>query len=252
MATDKFNLENLDTEALTERLNAALEDEETSRSVLLVGGGALALFGLTRLTPIGLLLSLVGGGLVYLGAQKKSLATYGRELSNMTIARGGSAIDVEKTIIVNRPHDEVYRFWHDFRNLARFMKHIEGVDVLDDKRSVWRAKLFRGTPTVEWHAETIEDIPNQRISWRSFPDSDVETFGSVRFESVHGGTATEVRVLMEYRPPGGPIAKLLNPALNSMIQEDLRRFKRMVEGRDESVGATQRDVSVGTPRFDYE
>jgi uncharacterized membrane protein len=231
------HLQNLDAHELREQLVEAIEDEETSRTVLLVGGGALALFGLTRMSPLGIVLSLVGGGLAYLGTQRKSIADYGRQARKVAAERIermdlGGTVDIEETVIVERPPEEVYAYWRNFRNLQRWMKHIESVEVLPDGRSRWCAVLFEGAPAVEWDAETVEDVPNQRISWRSLPDGDIETFGTVRFEPT-AGRGTRVHLTLQYRPPGGRIvATAMSPAVQYMAREDLRRFKHILEVGD--------------------
>lgn len=232
MATD-LDLRSIDTDEMKRRLMQMAEDEEASRLLLFVAGGALALFGLTRLSIPGAIVAAAGGGLVYLGSQQRSLAQISRGAMEMTRRTRAlpTSIDVEKTVIVHRPVEEVYAFWRNFSNLGRFMSHIESVRCHgeDDRWSTWRAQLFQGSPVVEWEAEMIEDVRNERIAWRSLPDSDVETNGTVRFEPVMGGRATEVRLIMEYIPPMAGAFRLLNPAISQMVKEDLRRFKHMLE-----------------------
>jgi len=149
-----------------------------------------------------------------------------------TSAPTDRAIHVTRTITINRSPEEVYQFWHDFQNLPRFMVHLESVHVIDEKRSHWIAKAPAGTK-VEWDAETIDDRPNELIAWRSLPSADVDNSGSVRFRPAPGGRGTEVRVEMQYAPPGGvigsTIAKLFGEEPGQQVQEDLRRFKQVME-----------------------
>ena len=139
---------------------------------------------------------------------------------------------VKKAITVNRPPEEVYRFWHDFRNLPRFMKHLEDVRVTGNRRSHWKAKAPAGT-TVEWDAEVVDDRPNELIAWRSLEGADVDNWGSVRFAPAPGGRGTEVRVELDYAPPGGAlgatVAKLFGEEPEQQMQDDLRRFKQVLE-----------------------
>jgi uncharacterized membrane protein len=112
------------------------------------------------------------------------------------------------------------------------MQHIRSVNVIDDKRSHWVAK-GPGGKSVEWDAEIINDIENQLIGWRSLPGSDVESGGSVRFEETPGRPGTQVRISLQYNPPGGSIgaalAKLIGQDPKKQIQQDLRRFKHLME-----------------------
>lgn len=141
-------------------------------------------------------------------------------------------VRVRKVIIVNRSPEEIYRYWRDFQNLPRFMKNLESVQVLSEERSHWVAK-GPGGKKVEWNAEIIEDRPNERIAWRSFEGADVPNSGSVSFEPAPGGRGTLVRVEMQYSPPGGLLgatfAKLFGRAPEQQIEEDLRRFKQVME-----------------------
>jgi uncharacterized membrane protein len=55
-------------------------------------------------------------------------------------ALGGSAgIHVDESVTINRPIEELYRFWRNLENLPRFMRHLESVERITD-RSRWRAK----------------------------------------------------------------------------------------------------------------
>jgi uncharacterized membrane protein len=68
-------------------------------------------------------------------------------------------IRVEDSIQINKPADELYRFWRSFENLPRFMTQHVAVERCDgDTRSHWRVKSVGGT-TFEWDAEIINDIP---------------------------------------------------------------------------------------------
>ena len=141
-------------------------------------------------------------------------------------------VHLRRSITVNRSPEEVYRFWRDFENLPRFMAHLEAVQVLDERRSRWVAKAPAGSKA-EWDAEIVEDVPNQRIVWRSLAGSEVPNEGSVRFVPAPGGRGTEVHVELRYRPPGGrfaaTVAKLFGEEPGQQVAGDLRRFKQVME-----------------------
>ena len=86
-----------------------------------------------------------------------------------------------KNMAVNRAPEECYRFWHDFANLPRFMKHVETVQVSGDKPIALEVKIAGGK-TLEWDAEITSDVPDRAIEWRSVGATDIENSGSVRFE----------------------------------------------------------------------
>ena len=139
-------------------------------------------------------------------------------------------IRIRKTITIDRPRDEVYRFWRNFENLPRFMQHLERVRVLDARRSRWIARAPVGE-SVEWTAELLEDHPNELIVWRSVDGAAVPNTGSVQFTPANGGTA--VLVELRYQPPGGRlaalVAKLFGDEPESQVGSDLRRLKQVLE-----------------------
>ncbi|HZW22586.1 SRPBCC family protein [Noviherbaspirillum sp.] len=139
---------------------------------------------------------------------------------------------LEKSITVNRPPEECYRFWHDFTSFPRFMKHLESVELTGNNRMHWKAKGPAGS-SVEWDAELVADEPGRHLAWRSLEGSQVDNEGVVRFEPAPGGRGTILRVLMRYRPPGGlagaMVAMMFGEEPSQQIDEDLRRFKWLIE-----------------------
>lgn len=215
---------------------------QTERWVSAIGGGALALFGLTRGSLGGIALGLLGAALVQRGVrghcelyQAMGFSTADdaslRNSDNVSV-RGERGIKVEKSVTINRPAEELFRFWRNFENLPRFMNHLETVHTTGENRSHWVAKAPAGT-TVEWDAEVYNEKPNELIAWRTLEGADVDSAGSVRFEQATGGRGTVVRVVLKYDPPGGAIgaavAKLFGENPEQQIDEDLRRFKQLME-----------------------
>ncbi|MDV2991608.1 MAG: hypothetical protein N4J56_001262 [Chroococcidiopsis sp. SAG 2025] len=200
------------------------DSNEIGRWASLIGGGAMVLMGLQQRSLRGALLAIAGGGLAYKAATEKG---------DMQQALGlNQAIKVEKTVTINQPADELYRYWHDFEKLPTFMKHLKSVQVQDNKRSHWVANAPLGA-SVEWDAEIIEDRENEFISWTSVEGADVDNSGFVRFKPAPGNRGTEVKVVIEYAPPGGvvasAIAKLFGEEPEQQIGDDLRRFKMLME-----------------------
>ena len=152
--------------------------------------------------------------------------------SNTKDALAGSrGVHVREAITINRPVDEVYRFWRQLSNLPSFMTHLEDVEERDRTRSRWTARGPAGT-TVSWDAHIINEIPNELIAWQSVGNSDVATAGSVHFNPTpHGGT--EVWTHLQYDPPAGRlgawVASLFGEEPSQQIREDLRRLKSYLE-----------------------
>jgi uncharacterized membrane protein len=213
---------------------------EVERWASAIGGGALALYGLTRGNLPGVALALLGASLVYRGttghcyayqAMGVNTATGEAENPNVSV-RGGHGVKVEKSITINRTPEELFRFWRNFENLPRVMSHLEAVQVTGDNRSHWVAKGPAGT-SVEWDAEVYNEKENELIAWRSLEGADVDNAGSVHFSQSPAGRGTELRVVLKYDPPAGvvgaAVARLWGEEPARQIEEDLRRFKSMME-----------------------
>jgi uncharacterized membrane protein len=168
-----------------------------------------------------------------------------RRLGNESNAWGDDgSVDVFRSITINRSPEEVYRFWHDFGNLPRFMHHLEAVQVTGTLTSHWVAKAPFGRE-VEWDAEIVEDRPGELIAWRSIEGSEIPNSGSVRFSPAPNGRGTEVSVTIQYEPPAGKagalLARMLGEEPHVQLRDDLRRLKQVLETGDVV-------VSEGSPK----
>lgn len=147
---------------------------------------------------------------------------------------GPRGVHVYENVVINRPPNELFRFWRDFSNLPRFMDHLENVEVLNHTRSVWTAKAPAGMH-VTWEAEVINEIDGELIGWQSTANADVATAGSVRFVPAMGG-GTEIIVHLQYEPPAGKLGALVASVFgeepSQQIRADLQRLKQILETGD--------------------
>lgn len=182
----------------------------------LIGGGALALYGLTRRSPLGVALAAGGGTIAYLGANQKP-----RQAQSST----------RTSLLVNCTPQEAYRFWRDFENLPRFMNRLETVTTLDDRKSRWVA-LGPLNRRIKWDTEITGEREGEFISWRSLPGSDIQVDGRVEFRAAPAGRGTLISAHLEVRPIQGTaptLANFLKKGANFAIRQDLRRLEALME-----------------------
>jgi uncharacterized membrane protein len=197
------------------------------------GGAAMVLEGIRRRDGAGALMAAAGAYLAYRGASGHC-ALY-ESLGLSTLRKGGAAhhgVKVRKTFTINRPPEECYAAWRRFEDLPRFMDHLHSVENLEGGRSRWTARAPLGA-VVSWDAEILNDVPGELISWRSVKGSAIDNAGSVSFRPGPAGRGTEVTVELNYEPPGGAVgasvAWLLGEEPRIQVEEDLRRFKQVME-----------------------
>ncbi len=204
-----------------------------------IGGAALLAAGLSKRTPAGAAMSVLGGFLLYRSATGYcgAYAALGLDSAHEGHALFGGhdvhkGVFVRKTFTVNRSPSDCYTFWRDFQNLPRFMTHLKSVSNVDATHSRWEARSPVGG-TVAWDAEILTDRPDELISWKSVGDADIDNAGSVRFRPAPGNRGTEVQVELMYQPPAGrlgaAVAWLMGEEPRIQVREDLRRFKQLLE-----------------------
>jgi uncharacterized membrane protein len=140
-------------------------------------------------------------------------------LAAFRAVRGRLGEPIVAAMTINKSPNEVYEFWRDFERLPEFMRYLDSVTVLDDRRSRWCAKSPLGR--LEWDAEITEDVPGRTIAWRSTTKR-MPMRGRVTFNQAPQGRGTEVIVEMQV----APFAKLFT---RPEVIGDLRRFKQICE-----------------------
>lgn len=145
--------------------------------------------------------------------------------------RAGAADDyLERSVVINKSPQECYDFWRNLSNAPNFMRMVDSVTELDDRRSHWVARMPGGA-RVEWDSRINEDRPGERIAWHSAPDAPLVHAGVVAFERAPGDRGTIVRLVVHHPAltKGLRATRLFGKAPEGEMQEDLRRFKQILE-----------------------
>ncbi|GGL95211.1 cyclase [Deinococcus aerolatus] len=202
------------------------------RAMFGAAGAFLLTAGLRSGSPFQKLL--IGG----LGAGLTALAVRGRSplATALKIQQDGDGhVLVSEAVTIGKSADGLYAVWRKLENLPSLMKHLERVEVLDERRSRWTVKAPAGYSggEVSWEAELTADEPGRRIAWQSLPGAQVENSGEVLFRAAPGDRGTEVAVHLNYRPLGGSVgavvARIAGQEPSQQLRDDLMRFKREQE-----------------------
>jgi uncharacterized membrane protein len=145
---------------------------------------------------------------------------------------------VEKSVDVNVPVRVAYNQWTQFEGFPKFMEGVVSVTQLDDRRLHWVVEI--GGKTEEYDAEIMEQVPDQRIAWRS--TSGAKNGGLVSFHRIDPGK-TRVLLQMEYQPEGA-VEKIGDAvgAISTRVKGDLDRFKEFIEARGAETGAWRGEI----------
>jgi uncharacterized membrane protein len=145
---------------------------------------------------------------------------------------------VQHTIDVNVPVRTAYDQWTQFEDFPQFMDNVKSVKQLDDRRLHWVAEI--GGRQTEWDAEIVDQVPDQRVSWRSTAGTPND--GTVTFEPT-APDKTKVTVAIEAEPTD-PLEKAgaAIGMLDRQVEGDLERFKKFIESRGGETGAWRGEV----------
>jgi uncharacterized membrane protein len=194
-----------------------------ARLTMAAAGAALVLYGLKRRDGFGTIAAT-------LGATCLMRSTLNVPLKRLAGATGRRAIDVQKTLHVNAPVDQVFDLFARYENFPAIMRNVRSVHMGPDGRSHWRVAGPAGV-SVAWDAVTTAFERNRVIAWRTVRNAAIHHAGIVRFEPEDGGTRLEIH--MSYNPPAGALghvaAKIFGADPKSELDEDLLRLKSYME-----------------------
>jgi uncharacterized membrane protein len=137
-----------------------------------------------------------------------------------------------QTILVEA--QALYKLWSDVTSIPLWQEQVVSVTSTGAKTSHW----VMGNPEdkdgkrIEFDSELTEDVPGQKIAWRSVTEG-VEQSGEVTFVKSPVGRGTIVTLIQTARVPGGVVgeaaASLAKRGPKQIVIEDLRHFKALAE-----------------------
>jgi uncharacterized membrane protein len=133
--------------------------------------------------------------------------------------------NIVEDIDVGVPKDVAYDQWTQFTDFPSFTKRVQDVNQVSDEEVRWTAKILWSTRT--WTAQIIDQVPGERIVWRSSGEKG-HVDGAVTFHEL-APNLTRVVLVMEYHPSGlfektGNIWR----AQGRRARLELKHFKRHV------------------------
>jgi uncharacterized membrane protein len=149
---------------------------------------------------------------------------------------------VQKYCEVDVPVRVAYDQWTQFESFPQFMEGVDTVQQLGDTMTHWRTSI--GGVSREFDAQIIEQVPDQRIVWRS-TGGEVDQAGTVTFEPLGAGR-TRVGLMMDFEPQG--MTEKIGDSLGIIerrVDGDLQRFKEYIESRGMESGGGRGEVHGG-------
>jgi uncharacterized membrane protein len=142
--------------------------------------------------------SMLGAG--FAGVKEKVAGLFGRR------GKGGQRklklTNIVESIDVGVPVKVAYNQWTQYSDFPKFTKKVENVDQNKDadeeNKTNWKAQVFLSHRT--WEATVTEQVPDERIIWRSKGQKG-HVDGAVTFHEL-APNLTRILLVLEYHPQG--------------------------------------------------
>ena len=108
------------------------------------------------------------------------------------------ATNIVEEIDIGAPVDVAYNQWTQFQDWSGFMKKVDTIEQESDEKVNVKAQVFWSHR--RWEATILEQVPNEKIVWRSKGEKG-HVDGAVTFHEITPNL-TRVLVVLEYYPQG--------------------------------------------------
>ncbi|MBV9207844.1 MAG: SRPBCC family protein [Actinobacteria bacterium] len=134
------------------------------------------------------------------GVKEKVSGIFGRGGRKGGGGRKLKLINIVETLDVGVPVRVAYNQWTQYSDFPKYTKKVENVDSNknEENKTNWKAQVFWSHRT--WEATVIEQVPDERIIWRSKGQKG-HVDGSVTFHEL-APNLTRILLVMEYHPQG--------------------------------------------------
>ncbi len=106
--------------------------------------------------------------------------------------------NIAESIDVGVPVKLAYNQWTQFSDFPKFTKKVETIDQPEEQKTNWKAQIFWSHRT--WEATIIDQVPDDRIIWRS-KGAKGRVDGAVTFHEL-APNLTRILLVLEYHPQG--------------------------------------------------
>lgn len=144
------------------------------------------------------------------------------------------AMDIERSITINRSPQELLVLWQMPDTLPRIMAHIADIQQLGEGRARWTIPIPFGQP-LSWQTEITEADPDRGLRFQSDQTAGaLIPSGAVHFSKAPASRGTVMTLHVRFNPPAGAagrtVARLLGDAMPAaLIDKSLHYFKALAE-----------------------
>lgn len=138
---------------------------------------------------------------------------------------------VVKSLEVNLPVDQCFRFFKCVQCFPEFMKNVKSVQLIDPGKNTWHWVLInQHGDELDCDIRIDELVPQSQLTWHTLENSDIGTSGSLYFYAVEPGR-TRIKLDMAYEHGFG-LKQAFSDLFNhpeTLIRENLDTYRKNAE-----------------------
>ena len=137
---------------------------------------------------------------------------------------------IEASVTIQRPVDEVFTFYRDFKNLPGFLGDVMRVEQIGPTTSRWTIQGPLGI-RANWTVKVTKERTNELISYETLTLSPLKTYWEIYFSCGVEADETNVREVMKV--PLGALGRaalaLIGKFPAQEVASNLHRLKQLME-----------------------
>jgi uncharacterized membrane protein len=137
---------------------------------------------------------------------------------------------IEASVTINRPVEQVFSFYRDFKNLPSFLGDVMAIEQIGPATSRWTIEGPLGI-RVNWTIKVTEERTNELIRYETVTLPGLKTYWEIHFAPGSKAGETEIREVMK-----APLGRLGRAALaligkfpTKEVSSNLHRLKEVME-----------------------
>lgn len=183
---------------------------------------------------VGWALASVAGvaALAFLGAERLGQPGRGRARGTHAAHGWSEEREVEYSITIERPADELHRVWRNPETLPHILAFLAEIRPTGEGRSEWRADGPLGQSHA-WVMQISDERPSELIRASADGAGALVSEYEVRFRAAPGGRGTVTTLRVRFDPPGGMLGDVAAHVFDGVMPKELaskalRFFKSLV------------------------
>lgn len=161
-----------------------------------------------------------GGILLYIGATGK--VPFLSAVSRINHNHG--QVNCKEQIVIQRPVEEVFAFFRDFRNLKQLLPALKAAKAMDVEMKHWELHLEIAGKTYPTALFVVKEKENEFLGWSAGEGACIYHTGRIELQEGIIPGITVMDFVFSYTPPGGKLGNMLFAGFRYLARQRVHTF----------------------------